>query len=74
MAFRFVTDLAAPQISPATENKLFTDFPMADWVGVDSPAYGGIATTLFIFDVAKDGTVNAVSPSAFRVKLTKERK
>ncbi|PKK48887.1 hypothetical protein CI102_5453 [Trichoderma harzianum] len=74
VAFRFVTDLDAPKISPATENKLFTGFPLADWVGVDSTAYGGIATTLFIFDVAKDGTVNAVSPSALRVKLTKERK
>ncbi|KAL7912452.1 Aldehyde/histidinol dehydrogenase [Trichoderma velutinum] len=31
MAFRFVTDLDAPKISSATENKLFTDFPLADW-------------------------------------------
>ncbi|KAL7952583.1 beta-lactamase/transpeptidase-like protein [Trichoderma compactum] len=74
VAFRFVTDLDAPKISSATENKLFTDFPSADWVSVDATAYGGIATTLFIFDVAEDGTVNAVSPSALQVELTKEHK
>ncbi|EHK21579.1 uncharacterized protein TRIVIDRAFT_59845 [Trichoderma virens Gv29-8] len=74
VAFRFVTDLDAPSISPITENKLFTNFPMADWVGVDATAYGGIATTLFVFDVSKDGTVEAVSPSALLVKLTKEHK
>ncbi|KAL7949795.1 beta-lactamase/transpeptidase-like protein [Trichoderma barbatum] len=74
MAFRFVTDLDTPRISPATENSLFAHFPLTDWVSVDSTAYGGIATTLFVFDVAKDGSVEAVSPSTLLVKLTKERK
>ncbi|KAL7929194.1 beta-lactamase/transpeptidase-like protein [Trichoderma chlorosporum] len=74
LAFRFVTDLDAPSISPVADNKLFTNFPMADWVGVDSSAYGGIATTLFVFEGGENGTVYAVSPSAFQIELTKERK
>ncbi|KAM0262803.1 hypothetical protein ACHAQJ_001597 [Trichoderma viride] len=72
MAFRLVTSLDAPSINSATDNKLFAKFPLVDWVNVDATAYGGIATTLFVFDVTRDGIVTAVSPLAFRIKLEKQ--
>lgn len=74
IAFRLVTSLDAPSITSIVDNKLFTKFPFADWVSVDATAYGGVATTLFVFDMSCDGTVGAVSPSAFRIKLKKQAK
>ncbi|KAJ4395884.1 hypothetical protein N0V93_000099 [Gnomoniopsis smithogilvyi] len=44
-------------------------FANADWVLVDSPAYGGNAVKRFVFDLADDGQAAAVSPTVFRIKL-----
>lgn len=46
-------------------------FVSADWILVDSPAYGGNAVKRFVFDVLKNGEATAVSPTAFHIKLNK---
>lgn len=47
-------------------------FTHADWILVDSPAYGGNAVKRFVFDVADDGRATAVNNKAFRVKLDRD--
>lgn len=49
-------------------------FAHADWISVDSPAYGGRAVKHFVFDVADKGHgwATAVSPTAFRITLARE--
>lgn len=49
-------------------------FALADWMGVDTPAYGGLAIRKLVFDVAEDGRATALSPSAFRIVLEREVK
>lgn len=48
-------------------------FAYADWILLDSPAYGGMAVKGFVFDVADDGRATALSPTALRVVLDKEK-
>ncbi|KFY32379.1 hypothetical protein V493_00247 [Pseudogymnoascus sp. VKM F-4281 (FW-2241)] len=71
-AFRLVTSLDAP-IPPSTETSkgLFTSmsYLAADWIGLDSPTYGGVGISLFVFKIRSDGKVEEVRPEAFRVSL-----
>lgn len=46
-------------------------FVTADWILVDSPAYGGNAVKRFVFDVLENGEATAVSPTAFQITLSK---
>jgi CubicO group peptidase (beta-lactamase class C family) len=73
MAFRLVSGNDAPGAQEPVGSRLFLGrgFAAADWVGVDSITYGGIGTTLFVFDIDCDGKATAVSPAAFRVTLEK---
>ncbi|KAI4180599.1 MAG: hypothetical protein L6R41_007140 [Letrouitia leprolyta] len=52
---------------------LFSDFLTvgADWLVVDSGAYGGLAMGLFVFEVDGSGKAVAVEPKAWRVRLEK---
>lgn len=43
----------------------------ADWILVDSPAYGGNAVKRLVFDVLENGEATAVSPTAFHITLSK---
>ncbi|KAJ4423602.1 hypothetical protein N0V82_001769 [Gnomoniopsis sp. IMI 355080] len=47
-------------------------FADADWILVDSPAYGGNAVKRFVLDVADDKRATAVMHKALRIKLVKE--
>ncbi|OBT65869.1 hypothetical protein VE03_05427 [Pseudogymnoascus sp. 23342-1-I1] len=71
-AFRLVAGLDAP-IPPNTEapKGLFTSmsYLAADWILLDSPTYGGIGISLFVFKIGSDGNVEEVRPEAFRVSL-----
>lgn len=49
-------------------------FMYADWILVDSPAYGGNAVKRFVFDIADDGRATAVSPTAYQITLDREDK
>lgn len=44
----------------------------ADWVSVDSPAYGGLAIKRLVFNLTDDGKATALSPTAFRIVLARE--
>ena len=71
-AFRLVTSLDAP-IPPSAEvpKGLFTSmsYLAADWILLDSPTYGGIGVSLFVFKIGSDGNAEEVRPEAFRVSL-----
>ncbi|KFY61811.1 hypothetical protein V496_04869 [Pseudogymnoascus sp. VKM F-4515 (FW-2607)] len=71
-AFRLIAGLDAP-IPPSTgaRKKLFTSisYLAADWIVLDSPTYGGIGLSLFVFKIGSDGNVEEVRPEAFRVSL-----
>ncbi|RDL39877.1 uncharacterized protein BP5553_04217 [Venustampulla echinocandica] len=44
-----------------------------DWLVVDDPTYGGIALSLFLFDVGADGKATTASPAATRTILARVR-
>lgn len=46
-------------------------FASADWILVDSPAYGGNAVKRVVFDVLDNGKATAVRPVAFQIRLSK---
>ncbi|KFY37545.1 hypothetical protein V494_04710 [Pseudogymnoascus sp. VKM F-4513 (FW-928)] len=71
-AFRLVTSLDAPTPPSAEAPKgLFTSlsYLAGDWIGLDSPTYGGIGVSLFTFKIGSCGDVEEVTPEAFRVSL-----
>lgn len=71
-AFRLVASLDAPIPPSAGAPKgLFTSmsYLAADWILLDSPTYGGIGISLFVFKIRSDGNVEEVRPEAFRVSL-----
>lgn len=74
MAFRLVSGFDAPNAQPPVGPSLFSGrgFLIADWISADSVTYGGIGTTLFVFDIDCAGQATAVSPAAFRVKLERD--
>jgi hypothetical protein len=75
-AYRLVASLDAP-IPPSAEadagetKGLFTSlsYIVADWINFDTPTYGGIGISLFVFKIGSDGNVDEVRPEAFRVSL-----
>ncbi|KFX98372.1 hypothetical protein O988_04372 [Pseudogymnoascus sp. VKM F-3808] len=75
-AYRLVASLDAP-IPPSADadagatKGLFTSlsYIVADWINLDTPTYGGIGISLFVFKIGSDGTVDEVRPEAFRVSL-----
>jgi CubicO group peptidase (beta-lactamase class C family) len=71
-AFRLVASLDAPiPLSAEAPKGLFTSmsYLAADWILLDSPTYGGIGISLFVFKIGSDGNVEEVRPEAFRVSL-----
>ncbi|KFY61291.1 hypothetical protein V497_03038 [Pseudogymnoascus sp. VKM F-4516 (FW-969)] len=71
-AFRLVASLDAPiPPSAGAPKKLFTSmsYLTGDWLVLDSPTYGGIGVSLFVFKIGSDGNVEEVRPEAFRVSL-----
>lgn len=75
MGFRLVSGNDAPGAQEPVGDGLFSGpgFVLSDWIAVDSITYGGIGTSLFVFDIDSDGTATAVSPAAFRVTLGKSK-
>ncbi|KFY68082.1 hypothetical protein V497_00022 [Pseudogymnoascus sp. VKM F-4516 (FW-969)] len=75
-AYRLVASLDAP-IPPSADahagatKGLFTSlsYIVADWINLDTPTYGGIGISLFVFKIGSDGNVDEVRPEAFRVSL-----
>ena len=71
-AYRLVASLDAPIPASAGAPKgLFTSlsYLAGDWLGLDSPTYGGIGISLFVFKIGSRGNVEEVRPEAFRVSL-----
>lgn len=70
-AFRIVTKADAP--STQVPGKLFSGlgYLAADWIGLDSLSYGGIAVPLFLYDIGNDGIATSVKPGAFRATLSR---
>ncbi|KAH8891718.1 beta-lactamase/transpeptidase-like protein [Thozetella sp. PMI_491] len=65
-AFRLISNTDVPSV--AVTGGLFSSPALfsSDWINVDQFTYGGIGVSLFVFDIADDGSVVAVSPAAFR--------
>ncbi|KAJ5512084.1 hypothetical protein N7463_001636 [Penicillium fimorum] len=56
-----------------SSSTLFSSFyDINDWTMLDQLTWGGIATSLFVFDVGENGTVMSVTPGAYRVKMVKK--
>ncbi|KAJ5958063.1 uncharacterized protein N7479_005213 [Penicillium vulpinum] len=72
IAFRGYTATQGRNPGVASSSRLFSSFyDLNDWTMLDQLTWGGIATSLFVFDVDKNGTVKSVTPGAYRLKMAK---
>ncbi|KAI2696958.1 hypothetical protein CBS147332_8921 [Penicillium roqueforti] len=73
IAFRGYTATQGRNPGVGSSSSLFSSFyDLNDWTMLDQLTWGGIATSLFVFDVEQNGTVKSVTPGAYRVKMTKK--
>lgn len=72
MAFRGYTASQHPNVGVGSSSSLFSSFyDLNDWTMLDQLTWGGISTSLFVFDVEDSGKARSVTPAAFRVKMAK---
>ncbi|KAJ5795280.1 hypothetical protein N7457_001879 [Penicillium paradoxum] len=73
MAFRGYTASQHPNVGVGSSSSLFSSFyDLNDWTMLDQLTWGGISTSLFVFDVEEDGKAKSVTPAAYRVKMMKK--
>ncbi|KAF9246743.1 hypothetical protein DTO006G1_8107 [Penicillium roqueforti] len=73
IAFRGYTATQGRNPGVGSSSSLFSSFyDLNDWTMLDQLTWGGITTSLFVFDVEQNGTVKSVTPGAYRVKMTKK--
>ncbi|KAJ6131813.1 hypothetical protein N7471_007028 [Penicillium samsonianum] len=73
IAFRAYTATQGKGPGVGSSSSLFSLFyDLNDWTMLDQLTWGGIATSLFVFDVEKNGTVKSITPGAYRVKMAKK--
>ncbi|CAI7600970.1 unnamed protein product [Penicillium glandicola] len=73
IAFRGYTATQGRNPGVGSSSSLFSSFyDINDWTMLDQLTWGGIATSLFVFDVEENGAVKSVTPGAYRVKMVKE--
>ncbi|KAL2831643.1 beta-lactamase/transpeptidase-like protein [Aspergillus pseudoustus] len=73
IAFRAATPPSNPPPRPGDNSKLITDlYDVNDWLLVDGQTYANRALAEFVFDLGDDGSVEGVTPAAWRVRLEKE--
>ncbi|KAL2861171.1 serine hydrolase domain-containing protein [Aspergillus lucknowensis] len=71
MVFRPATTPTEP-VRPGNPSNLFTNFYQADqFAQLGQATYAGQYLSEFVFDVEADGSVSAVTPAAWRVRLEK---
>lgn len=73
IAFRAYTATQTRGPGVGSSSLLFSSFyDLGDWTMLDQLTWGGIATSLFVFDVEGNGTVKSVTPGAYRVKMARK--
>ncbi|KAF7521279.1 hypothetical protein PCG10_008380 [Penicillium crustosum] len=73
IAFRAYTATQSRGPGVGSSSSLFSSFyDLGDWTMLDQLTWGGIATSLFVFDVEGNGTVKSVTPGAYRVKMARK--
>lgn len=73
LAFRAYTATQSRGPGVGSSSSLFSSFyDLNDWTMLDQLTWGGIATSLFVFGVEENGTVNSVTPGAYRVKMARK--
>lgn len=73
IAFRAYTATQTRGPGVGSSSSLFSSFyDLGDWTMLDQLTWGGIATSLFVFDVEGNGTVKSVTPGAYRVKMARK--
>ncbi|EKV10988.1 Beta-lactamase family protein [Penicillium digitatum PHI26] len=72
VAFRAYTATQGLGPGVGSSSSLFSSFDdLNDWTMLDQLTWGGIAISLFVFDVEESGTVKSVTPGAYRVQMVK---
>ncbi|KAJ5837088.1 hypothetical protein N7447_003114 [Penicillium robsamsonii] len=73
LALRGYTVTQGQHPGVGSSSSLFSSFyDFNDWTMLDQLTWGGIATSLFVFDVEETGTVKSVTPGAYRVRMAKQ--